>query len=497
MRFQLRYILPIVALIFGCVKNSPQPSVPGMPELPPVVVPSLITVDCAQPQGHVMKIHRYNGSSTTSAMPGANARAWLQQLQTKLVRVWVQLVYVYNNGNINYNYTYGGNSMTVEDALGFYSSSSDSLLLAMSGHKATANYTMPTGDAYKNLVRETLLYYKRKYPKIKYIHVGNEVDLGGETMETYYPVYKNYYKGLNEANAILKTEYQAQGKNYDPILIGNSTITGNITSMLSYADGFAKAYKADTEPTKKFDFFTFNSYGEANRPFELQAARSKIDNMMSSNGLPAIPIIVSEFGIQGGYSLPSGITSVDQMMVLQAAGQLTKAFNLYEGGITGACNWLVNHGTLVYKSQLLDVNNAYTSPYGNMLMLSKMMADRKTRMKVVSKGLDNVGLGVNALAAADPTNGVAVLIWNYNWTKAVATKDIMVGINNIPAAYFPGKKIHCHIYTIDSKNNNYYINNAQTSLTVTKQIDMDYNAAIQVPLNVESPSVSLIVMTPK
>lgn len=488
--------LLICATVAGCIKNGPQPPVPLMPDLPSVVAPSLVTVDCSQQQGPVMEMHRYNGSSTTSSMPGANTRTWLQQLQTKLVRVWIQLVYVYNNGNINYNYTYSSNNMTVEDALSFYSSSSDSLLIAMSGHRTSGSNTMPTGDAYKNLVRETLLYYKRKYPKIKYIHVGNEVDLGGETMATYYPVYQHYYKGLNEANAILRAEYQAQGKNYDPILIGNSTITGNITSMLSYADDFVKAYANDPDPSKKFDFFTFNSYGEANRPFELQSARSKIDQMMSTNGLPSIPVIVSEYGIQGGTSLPAGVT-LDQMVVLQAAGQLTKAFYMYEGGINAVCNWLVNHGTLIYKSQLLDVNNAYASPYGNMLVLSKMMAERKTRIKVASKGLDNVGLGINALAAADPAKGIAVLVWNYNWTKAVATKDIMVGINNIPSAWFPGNKIHCDIYTIDSKTNNYYADNTQKAISVTKQMDIDYSANIQVPLAVEGASVSLIVLTPQ
>lgn len=496
-QMKIRFVvLFMIILTAACVKNSPQPAVPGMPELPPVIVPSLITVDCGQPQGPVMEMHRYNGSSTTAAMPGDAAKNWLQQLNTKLVRVWVQLVYVYNNGNINYNYTYSSNTMTVEDALSFYSSASDSLLLSMSGHRATGSFRMPTGDAYKNLVRETLLYYKRKYPKIKYIHVGNEVDHSGETMATYYPVYQNYYRGLNEANAILKTEYEAQGRSYDPILIGNSTITGNIASMLTYAETFVKAYAADANPEKKLDFFTFNSYGEANRPFELQSARSKINNMMNANGFPSVPVIISEFGIQGGFSLPSGVT-LDQMVLMQPAGQLAKTFYLNEGGIKMACNWLVNHGTLIYKSQLLDVANAYASPYGNMLMLSKMMADRKTRVKVESKGLDNVGLGINALAAADPASGIAVLAWNYNWTRSVATKDILVGINNIPAAYFPGKKIRCDVYTIDSKNNNYYANPAQNTLSVTKQIDIDYAANVQVPVTMEGTSVSLIVLTPQ
>ncbi|MEE6186621.1 hypothetical protein [Niabella digestorum] len=495
MKYRIITLLAI-AVLTGCIKKGIQPPIPEMPDIPETVLPSLITVDCSQQEGPIMQLHRYNGSSTTSGMPGDAARNWMQQLQTKLVRVWIQLVYVYNNGNINYNYTYRGNTMKVEDALSFYSSCSDSLLIAMSGHKTSGSYGMPTGDAYKDLVRETILYYKRKYPKIKYIHVGNEVDHGGETMATYYPVYQYYYRGLNEANTILQAEYQSEGKSYDPILIGNSTFTGNITSMLEYAETFVKSYANDPSPNKKFDFFTFNSYGEANRPAELLTAKSKIDNMMRLNGLPTVPVIVSEYGIQGGSALPSGVT-LDQMMLMQAAGQLAKAYYMYEGGINAICHWLVNHGSLIHKSQLLDVQNAYASPYGNMLVLSKMLADHKNRIKVTSKGLDNVGLGINAMAAADQSKGIAILVWNYNWTKAVNTQDILVGINNIPSSYFPAGRIHCDIYTIDSQNNNYYINSSQTSLSITKEIDLDYNQNIQIPLTLEGAAVSLIVLKPQ
>src|SRR5690606_3278743 len=110
MKYRIITLLAI-AVLTGCIKKGIQPPIPEMPDIPETVLPSLITVDCSQQEGPIMQLHRYNGSSTTSGMPGDAARNWMQQLQTKLVRVWIQLVYVYNNGNINYNYTYRGNTM--------------------------------------------------------------------------------------------------------------------------------------------------------------------------------------------------------------------------------------------------------------------------------------------------------------------------------------------------------------------------------------------------
>jgi hypothetical protein len=280
-----------------------------------------------------------------------------------MTRVWIQLVFVYNNGSINYNYKYSGSNVPVEDALTFYSTTSDSLLIVLSGHRNSGSFIMPTGDAYKNFVRETILYYKRKFPKIKYIQCSNEPDFGGETMTTYYPVFQNYYKGLNEANEILRLENQALGLPYGRILLSNGGFTSNVPGMLNYAKTFFTSYAADTDPNKKLDFFAFHSYGESNRPIELLTARSRIDSAMRSHSLPVIPVFLSEYGMVGGSSLPSGLT-LEQTVTMQPAGQLTKAFYLYEGGIDRVMNWLIHHESIEYKSELLDVQNGYASLMG-------------------------------------------------------------------------------------------------------------------------------------
>ena len=458
---------------------------------------SEVIVDCAEHTGKIMEIERYNGSSTTSPLPGEASRHWLQGLKTRVTRVWIQLVFVYNNGNINYNYKYSGSRVPVEDALAFYSTISDSLLVALSGHRNSGSFLMPTGDAYKDFVRETIVYYKRKFPKIKYIQVSNEPDAGDETMATYYPVYQNYYRGLNEANEILRQENVQLQLPFHPVLLSNGAFTSNVPNMLNYAHDFFTAYAADSDPAKKLDFFTFHSYGESNRPLELLTARKRIDSAMLSHQLPVIPVFLSEYGMVGGSSLPAGMT-LAQTVTMQPAGQLTKAFYLYDGGIDKVLNWTIHHSSIQYKSELLDLQNAYASPYGNALLLCKELSERKKRVKATSKGIDNVGLGVHALAAEGNNKGIAVLVWNYNWRNVTPDKDIQVLIKNIPEQHFgKKKKIHITMYVIDSHNNNYFINPVQNTLAVTTEQDFEYEPFLKIPVKLERSSVVLILLTPE
>ncbi|MEO7309576.1 MAG: hypothetical protein ABIX01_04205 [Chitinophagaceae bacterium] len=493
-------MLIILVSAASCKKKKSGVIVPGVVMEQPTQADedsSMVVVDFSVAQGKMMEIEKYNGSSTSSPIPGEASRTWLKNLNTKLTRVWIQLVFVYNNGAINYNYQYSGSGVGVEDALTFYSTTSDSLLICLSGHRSSGSYLMPTNSTvYKDLVRETILYYKRKFPKIKYIQCSNEPDATPETMATYYPVYQNYYRGLNEANEILRLENISLGKPVDKIWISNGGFTSNVPNMLVYATGFLQAFKSDTDPAKQLNFFSFHSYGEANRPLELLTARDRIDSTMLANGLPVIPIFLSEYGMVGGSSLPSGLT-LAQTVTMQPGGQLTKAKYLYDGGISKVLNWLIHHSTLSNKSQLLDVQNAYASPYGNSLLLTKKLSDLNNRVQANSKGVNSVGLGIHTMAAQDGDKGIGVLVWNYNWTSTVADKTINVLVKNLPLQYFASKKTKATIYVIDSKNNNFYINPTQTSLTITSEQSYDYKGFLKVPVLLERSSVVLIMLTPQ
>lgn len=456
---------------------------------------SEIIVNCAESQGKLMNMTIANGMSTSSPLPGEPSRTWLQGLRSKYTRVWIQLVFVYNNGDTSYNYRYQSSRVPVEDALAFYSTTSDSLMICLSGDRNSGSKLVPVGEAYKDFVRELILHYKRKFPRIKLIQVSNEPDAGDETMETYYPTYRNYYRGLNEANAILQQEAQAAGKSYDPILLSNGGFTSNVPNMLNYAHDFFASYAADTDPSKKLDFFTFHSYGESNRPKELLTARQRIDSAMQSHGLPRIPVYLSEFGMVGGSGLPSGLT-LAQTVTMQPAGQLSKAYYLYEGGVDMLFNWNIHHASIQYKSEILDLENGIRSPYGHALELSRMLSDRKKRVAALSKTIDAVGLGLHAVAAEGNNKGVAVLLWNYNWRNNVADRDIQVLVKNIPWQHFVGKKVRATTYVIDSQHNNYFINPSQTTLEVTSEQLMDYHPYLKIPVHLERSSVVLILLTP-
>ncbi|HEY7236826.1 MAG TPA: hypothetical protein VH539_21880 [Gemmatimonadaceae bacterium] len=79
-----------------------------------------IVVDAAQPIGPVIRFEQASTHSTSSPLPGEATRAYLQSLDESVVRTWIQVRYVYNNGNVDYNYPYESSGVGAEDALRFY-----------------------------------------------------------------------------------------------------------------------------------------------------------------------------------------------------------------------------------------------------------------------------------------------------------------------------------------------------------------------------------------
>lgn len=460
------------------------------PALPTDEAQSRVVVDAAESLGPVMRVEQATTHSTTSPLPGEPTRAYMHSLDHEVVRTWIQTRYVYNKGAIDYNYKYENSGVGAEDALRFYAGTAKSVLIALSAYNPTSTWPLPEGEAFEDFLRETLIYYKSRYPNIRYIQVGNEPNASGETAETYYPIYRQYYRAVNEANAALGLGHG------DRLLISNGAFTSNVTKMLAYADPFLAAYAADPDPTKKLDFFSFHVYGETDRPRELLAARERIDALMHKHELATIPAFVTEYGVFGGSTRPARMTDAD-LVTIQPAGQLTKAFYLYEGGISTVFNWAIHHRTLPMKSQVADVQTAIRYPYGNMLLLAKEVSDRKTRISATSKNIDAKGLGTHVLASMKPGNGIAVLVWNYHWRKDASEDEFNVLIKNIPHAAVGGKKMHSRVYLIDSENNNYFNNSDQTTLRVLREEDLNYSSSVNVPLKLQRHAVALILLTHK
>lgn len=448
-----------------------------------------------------MRIEKASTHSTSSPQPGEKTRTWLQNQDLDIVRTWIQLRHVYNNGNVDYDAEYRSGVGT-EESLAFYSTVADELLIALSAQYPSSTWSLPEGDAYVDFIRETLIHYKTKFPKIKYVQVGNEPRHAGQTMscpegdeeactppsrQYYYPMYQAYYQAISEVNAEL-------GLEDDPILISNGAFTGNLARMLDYAHEFFAAYAADPNLEKKFDVFSFHSYGETGDPFELEDARRRIHAAMESHGLPAVPIFVTEYGMLGGSPLPSGKT-LAETVTMQPAAMLTKAFYLYEGGINAVFNWSIHHATLTHKSQIADLENAYAYPYGQALVLAQEVSDRQTRIEATSNNI-YMGLGTHVLASMKSGEGIAVLVWNYNWISDAPEDEFNVLVKNIPQSEFDGGKMHSSIYIIDSDKNNYFTNTGQTTLQVTEEEDLDYSSSLTIPLQLEKNAVALVLLTP-
>jgi|GEM_PF-1005935 len=492
------FLLFILLALCACSKKNAESEVPDPPS-PPVITDGpananlsniAVTVDCNQSQGSIFRFEQANTTSTTSPLPGDKSRIWLQGLHHKVVRVWIQLRYVKNKG---YNYKYEGSNVPLEDALTYYSTISDSLLVCMSAYNGTAASPMPTAGAnYQDFVKQTVIYYKNKFPKIKYIQVGNEPDYNGDAIDSYYPYYKDYYKGIAAANAALNLTGDKR------ILISNGPFTSTTTfgDMLPYTNQFLAKYAADTDPDKHLDFFSFHCYTENDNPKSISDDRTQLDNLMSNHGLPKIPVFITELGIYGGSYIPSAWTEVDAVTA-QAPGQLAKLYNLYEGGIDRVFNWAIFHNTITRKSELADLQNAYTYPYGNALQCSSELSARGTRIQTaLTKALDSKGLGINSMAAMGNDKGIAVLVWNYNFTNTVADQSGNIMVKNIPKAMFPNK-IQRKVYLIDSRNNNFFNNSNQQSLTALSDDSFDYSASVGIPLTLEKNSVALVVLTPQ
>jgi len=482
-------IILVITILMSCSTKSVRKPVDSGPA-PIDTVKADVLVDCAITQGPVMRIEGENNASTTSDLPGDKTRSWLKSLHPHMIRLWIQLQYVYNKGAINYNYKISGTNAHLEDVLAYYSACTDSLLVVLSAYKGSATWPVPQDAAFTQFLTNTLGYYKVKYPKISYVTVGNEPNHEDEPMSSYYPAYQRFYRAVNRVNDSLDLQD-------NPIKICNGALTSNISGMLAYADGFLKAYAEDTDPSKHLDAFCFHSYGESDRPAQLAGAGERIDSAMAANHLPKIPILVTEFGLVGGHGLPKGMT-LDQTITMEPAGQLTKAFYLYEGGISAMFNWCIHHKTIEYKSEIADLDEATLYPYGNAINFARAVSDRQTRISASSDHINTNGLGVHVLASMGNGKGVAVLVWNYNWTNVDnSSGDFIVRVKNIPLSEFGSGKFASQIFLIDARHNNYSYDRSQNTLKASVQGIENYAGSMDFNVHLEANAVALILLTPQ
>jgi hypothetical protein len=179
---------------------------------------------------------------------------------------------IYNEGQ-NYKYS---SDVTAETSLAFYSTCADSLLIALTAYTHRQHSPLPgngKGALFQTFIKNQIVYYKTKFPKIKYIQAGNEPDYDGETAANYYETYKDYYKAVNAANA----ELGLGGTN--TIRLSNAAFTSTtnfFAGTMAYANQFLALYAADTDPAKRLDFFSINCYTEQTNPKLFETVKPRL-----------------------------------------------------------------------------------------------------------------------------------------------------------------------------------------------------------------------------
>jgi hypothetical protein len=104
-------------------------------------------------------------------------------------------------------------------------------------------------------------------------------------------------------------------------------------------------------------------------------------------------------------------------------------------------------------------------------------------------------LGTHVVASMRPGQGVAILLWNFNWRDSVATPEFNVLVKNLPRYAAGGGKVRVTVHMIDSKTNNYFTNPSQTSLVPTSTWELDYSPTLDIPIRLERAAVALIEIT--
>jgi hypothetical protein len=421
-------VLAVAAGIAGCASGSGGPHRSAVRDDPPAGTrpmaasgtASTVRVDL----GHSLGGFPFHPGHELSATPnswkyGAATNADLDALNLGAARVWLEFHQAYDVGTGKHDYA------KWYDYLDAYAKRSKSLVLNWrSDYDPLVTKGTMTRTALFAAERDMLAAYKRHNPTIAYLESENEPDIA-----TYYPKYKFTYQVVNAVNAM--------GLPGPKIKIG-----GPVTDVFTTAriGQFLDSYAADTDKNKKLDFISYHQYlintsgtgawdKEKVDPAQVAGERAKVDQMLTAHHLGSLPVLVTESGVFPGTRASS--LGIDADYHIQAAGLAALHYwYLGEKGVT-PFNWTVHHPDNDRKSMFADTGTGAARPYYNAVRMQSMLPN--TRYTATSDRLSAAGIGVYGLAAADSSH-VAVMSWNYQWTKS-ASYDSRVVLSGFTGAF--------------------------------------------------------------
>lgn len=358
-----------------------------------------------------------------------------------------------------------------------------------------SDYLMVSYDYYKMDKREQakceLATLKRRFPKLRYVEVSNELDYNqskGVTADKFYAIYKSMNEIVNEVNKELKSGI--------PLEIGGP-VSSNLNTV--WLERFLDDYAADTWKDKRLDFISYHGYfaksSDINNrlfykdnPSLAAEQRDYITTQLAKRGLwQETPVFVSELGIYPG-PLADDYSSMGDDQLRNAAGMASLLYWYTQSDNIYPMNWVLRHPTEGRKDQLVShdkdgKNFACThhlTPYGNMMMMMSKM--KNNRVTAVCSVPQKNGKGIYAQASKDEL-GISVMLWNFQG-KGTVGYDVTLCLGKIPVE-LRGKEMKITTYIIDSKtcNHNYDLATSNLHPKENKRTKLKDNEQLKVTLN--------------
>ncbi|MDF2935093.1 MAG: hypothetical protein K0Q90_466 [Paenibacillaceae bacterium] len=465
---------------------------------------------------------RYLNQSGEKSAATAGPSYWqnLKTGDTRYVRAWYKPTKYYNRSTGVYNYDYQNAYM---EQLDQYAQrivlNVDQCDQADMGFTAST-MTIIDATACRNVLKNGIKEYKKRYPQIEYIEAFNEPDKDWdiETYEMpavppkssgfapspklYYEWYKVFYGVINEINAELNPPI--------PLKLGGPALGFYNTT---YLDAFLNAYRDDGNSAKRLDFISYHQYrqrgtgaAENPGPAAVKNEKSILETKLANRGLdPETKVFVTEYGVfPGPASGPKGHSDNTQAQdqLTQAAAMATTGMYYVEGGLTMPMHWTIDHGDNPRKDMFVDGLDGVPLPYYNVLRMQSMLKASRIASSTSAGALNaTTGLGIHSLATRDDS-GIAVMLVNYQWDQLTDGQgtdyNVTATVNNIPAALFSGsRKMRLERYQIDNTNSNYNSGASNAPLKKIEDVVLDYSSTLTRPsFYMGKNTITLLVLTP-
>lgn len=416
-------VVAVLGLV-GCTTEAPssQRAAPGVEsERVSAGEPNTISVDL----GRNLGAFPFRPGGQLSATPkswryGPSTMASLARLKLTHVRVWLTFEDAYDTATRTPKYS------RWYDYLDTYHELSDVLIVVwQSNYDPLVTKGSFSADDMLAAQRDMLAHYKQRYPKIQYVEAENEP----ADIEAYYPKYRMMYRVVNAVSAMKLPGPELK--------IGGPTLD---TFSERRIGQFLDRYKADSDPGKRLDFVSYHQYlistdgewhDDKDNPAIVATERRRLDQMLTRRGLVSRPVLVTESGTFPALRESSPALGLDADLHIQAAGMAAMHYYYLNQRDVIPLHWTIDHPENDRKDMFLDTDSGEPRPYYNAMRMQSMLPE--TRYAATSDRLDRHGIGVYALAAANPQK-IAVMTWNYQWTRK-ATYVSQVKIANVPPAF--------------------------------------------------------------